>query len=89
LAQKYFLEQRLAALCEQEDLVAVHQTWIRINDFREGEMLANIYGYSEINDFDNAIFLVGTEHRRPIIDMINKKEIQEPSSIKWNFRYFH
>ncbi len=88
-AQKYFLEQRLAETYEQGELVAVHQTWIRINDFRESEMLNNIYKYSEINDFDNAIFLVGAEHRKPIIDMINKTENEKRVKINWNFRYFH
>jgi hypothetical protein len=89
LAQKYFSEQRLAEFFKEGDLVAVHQTWIRINDFREREMLNNIYKYSEINDFDKAIFLVGAEHRKPIIDMINKMEIEARVKMNWNFQYFH
>ncbi len=88
LAKKYFFEQRLAEGYKQGNLVSVHQTWIRINEFRERQMLANIYKYSELNNFDNAIFLVGAEHRKPIIDLTNQNEIEKEASINWNFRYF-
>jgi hypothetical protein len=51
-------------------------------------MVKNIYKYSEINDINDAIFLVGAEHRKPIIDMINNTEIANHKKINWNFGYF-
>lgn len=84
-SQKYFLEQRLA---EQENIVAIHQNWIRINDFRERQMLKNIYKHLELNAFNSVIFLVGAEHRKPIIDLINRKEIEGKVSVKWIFDIF-
>jgi predicted ATP-grasp superfamily ATP-dependent carboligase len=82
------LEQRLAEIYEQGHLVAVHQTWIRINDFRETEMLANIYNYSKAHDFENAVFLVGAEHRKPIMDCVNNK-VNSDQVINWDFQYFN
>jgi hypothetical protein len=84
-AQKYFLEQRLA---EQENIVAIHQIWIKINDIRERQMLKNIYKHLELNAFNSVIFLVGAEHRKPIIDLINRKEIEGKVSVKWIFDIF-
>lgn len=88
-AQKYFLEQALAQSYEQGQLVELHQTWIRINDFRESNMIANIYKYVERNKFYNAIFFIGAEHRKPIIDKIKQIALGEQTKINWDFRYFH
>lgn len=87
-AQKFFLEQKLAESYKQEGLVKLHQTWIQILDYRERQMLANIYRYKELQDFGNAIFLVGAEHRKPIIDLLDQKKVDGTAGIKWNLEYF-
>ena len=49
---------------------------------RENEMLENINSYVENNEFENAVFLCGSAHRKGIFNKIKvKKNIQ----LKWNF----
>lgn len=88
LAQKYFIEQEIAKSTYQEELVQIHQKWIGINDLREREMVSNICKYSEIHDFDMGVFLVGAEHRKPIIDYVRNKSTGWKGQCNWNFDYF-
>lgn len=59
----------------------VYKKWLNLLDKRENEMLENINSYVENNEFENAVFLCGSAHRKAIINKIKvKKNIQ----LKWN-----
>ncbi|HQW70395.1 MAG: hypothetical protein IPO45_17030 [Saprospiraceae bacterium] len=56
---------------------------------REMEMLKNTYNFSTQNQYRIAIFLVGTEHKRSIIDKVQVFEDKYDMKIKWNFNFFN
>ena len=59
----------------------VYKNWLNVLDNRENEMLENINSYVENNEFDNAVFLCGSAHRKAII---NKVKVNKNILIKWN-----
>ena len=52
-------------------------------DYRENVMLQNIYNYSKENQYNKAVFLIGAEHQRSIVQKI--KEHEKLSEIKLNW----
>ncbi len=46
-------------------------------------MLQNIYNYSKENQYNKAVFLIGAEHQRSIVQKI--KEHEKLSEIKLNW----
>lgn len=60
----------------------VYEKWLSFQDNRENEMVKNINSYAKNNEFENAVFLCGSAHRKTISNKIKeKKNIQ----LKWNF----
>lgn len=49
----------------------------------ENSMLRNIYSYCKKNQFDTAIFMCGSAHRKSIIEKIGKFNVLEEISLKW------
>lgn len=54
-----------------------------INHKREWEMLKNIYNYSTTNSFKNAILICGTDHRKGLLEKVNKNSFKENTTINW------
>jgi len=46
-------------------------------------MLQNIYNYSKDNQYNQAIVLIGSGHRKSIIEKIEKYKIQESIKLNW------
>lgn len=82
------LEEKSLKIINHRKLTQVHKTWLGIIDKRENEMVKNIYSYSSINEYERALFLVGAEHRKPIIDKIPKFEKNCKTKLNWKFKYF-
>ncbi len=61
---------------------------MNIKEDRENEMLKNIYSYCNQKKYENALFLVGAEHRWPLIEKISKLEKENELKLNWNFNYF-
>jgi hypothetical protein len=59
----------------------VYKSWLNVLDNRENEMLENINSYVENNDFENAVFLYGSAHRKAIF---NKIKMNKNIQLKWN-----
>jgi hypothetical protein len=55
-------------------------------DNRESAMLENIFNYSKGNQYNQAVFLIGAEHRKSIMQKIT--EHQKLSEIKLNWTMF-
>jgi len=66
-------------------LVEDYREWQLITESRDNEMLKNIYNYSKNNNFNNAIFIIGAEHRKSILDKIkNNNDL----TINWQLLKF-
>lgn len=52
---------------------------------REIEMLQNIYDYSKIHQYNQALFICGADHRKSIIQMIPEIEAREKLKLNWTF----
>jgi hypothetical protein len=53
---------------------------------RENEMLQNIYNYSKENQYNQAVFLIGAEHKKSIMKKIT--EYEKLSGIKLNWSMY-
>lgn len=79
--------QIIASSTNREELKSLYDLFRSINhDTREEAMLRNIYSYSRDNQFNKAVFLIGAEHRRSIMDRI--KTSQESSSLQLNWKLY-
>lgn len=52
-------------------------------DRYENEMLQNIYAYAQQNEFEIAIFMCGSAHRKSIIEKINMPKEKEGVNLIW------
>lgn len=52
---------------------------------REEEMLNNIYNFSDKHTYKQALFFIGSGHRKSIIDKIKRRNEQEDQKINWIF----
>ncbi|MBK9329324.1 MAG: hypothetical protein IPM95_08435 [Sphingobacteriales bacterium] len=85
LKRKYFLEKELVK--NNQNHSQTFNGWTNIHEYREREMIKKIYSYSKTNKDDCALFLVGAEHRSPIIAKIAMFEEKTKSKLDWNFNY--
>ena len=54
-------------------------------DNRENAMLQNIYNYSKGNQYSQAVFLIGAEHKRSIMQKITEYEKLSEIKLNWSF----
>jgi hypothetical protein len=87
LEKIHILEEEVVELLNDKMLSSAYESWQIITDSRDNEMIKNIYHYSKSHCYNNAIFIVGAEHRNSIINKIKKYNNGE-ISINWNFNYF-
>ena len=90
LERKLILENELVKSINHKILADRYSEWRKFNHDRENEMINNIYSYCNQKKYKNALFLVGAEHRLPIIEKISKREKENENELKlnWNFNYF-
>lgn len=53
-------------------------------DIYENEMLGNIYKYCENNQFNKAIFMCGSGHRKAIIEKTSNQTLNDRFNVKWD-----
>ena len=88
LELKKKLEAEILTDINLEILGQTYSRWIKFVQDRENAMIKNINSYYENSKFENAIFLVGTEHRKPIKDIVIELENRSKNDLTWNFDYF-
>ncbi len=88
LERKHFIEEIILQNINDEKLSQTYKDWLNLQDRRRDEMIKNINNYSDLNKYERALFLIGTEHRKPIMDKIPKFEIKNKRGLNWNFNYF-
>jgi hypothetical protein len=84
--QIMFLERTFLKRLNNQQFYKVYNNWLDLNDRREMEMIKNIY--NNIDGYNNALFLVGAEHRQPLINKISKFEPKHEMKLNWIFDYF-
>jgi hypothetical protein len=82
------LEELIIKNIDDGKLNQRYKEWLNVLDFRDNEMISNIYKYVEGNNCEKGLFLVGVEHRRQIIEKIPKFENNHHLKIDWNLNYF-
>jgi len=70
---------------DHEKLDQVYKNWIDEIENRENEMIRNIYNYMKPEKYERALFLVGAEHRKPIMQKIQEYESKETFKLNWTF----
>jgi pheromone shutdown protein TraB len=68
---------------QKNELSRIYQLFTLQDDIRENAMLKNIYNYSKENQFNQAVFLIGTAHKKSIMQKITKYEKQSEVKLKW------
>jgi len=82
------LEKSILKKMNHEKWLITYKRWEDIIERRENEMVKNIYNYCDRNKYTKAVFLIGAEHKKPIMDKILKFETQNKNDLNWNFNYF-
>ena len=67
----------------KEKLFQIRKSWNEHEEIRNNEMINNIYDYSKNNTYNAGLFLIGTAHRKSIIEKIQKHN--ESEKINWNY----
>jgi hypothetical protein len=88
LERKHSMEEDILRLINHDKLFKTYKVWTGIIDKREVEMIKNIYGYSALNKYDRALFLIGAEHKKPIMDKMPNSERINKQGLNWIFDYF-
>jgi hypothetical protein len=78
----HHIEENIIKNLNDVELFNRYKIWINNINEREIEMIQNIYNYSKENNFKNAIFTVGAEHKISII-----KKITDVKEEKINWKY--
>src|SRR6478609_514349 len=82
------LEKSILKKMNHQKWLMTYKRWEDIIERRENEMVKNIYNYCDRNKYTKAVFLIGAEHKKPIMDKILKFEKQNKNDLNWNFNYF-
>ena len=69
----------------KKGFIDAFEEWNRINEERENEMVSNIYNYCTENLFDKGLFMIGSAHRKSIINKIKIHTEKEKVRINWNY----
>jgi len=77
------IEEEVIRNLNDEKLSNAYKSWQLITDNRDNEMVKNIYHYSENHCYNNAIFIIGAEHRKSILDKIQEYERKNEFKINW------
>ena len=81
IMEKYLME----SMINKNQLIHIHNLLFEDQYNRDAAMLNNIYNYSKENSYDRAIFTVGAEHRKSIMQKIQEYEAKEQFKLNWTF----
>jgi hypothetical protein len=70
-------------------LFNIYKLFHEEHDNRENEMLQNIYNYSKENQYDQAVFLIGSAHRKSIVQKALEYEKINSPKLNWTFYGSH
>jgi len=79
----HIIEEEVLKNLNDKLLSDEYEKWKWITNNRDKEMLNNIYNFSKKNKFNNAIFIIGAEHRISIFNKIKDFNKNEKLKINW------
>lgn len=82
------VESKIVEEINNRQLNRIYKSFIKDMDYRDIIMLNTIYAYSEENDYNRAVFLVGAGHRSSIIRKIAEYQLKEKIKLNWTFLSF-
>jgi DNA-binding protein Fis len=63
----------------------IYKTFFEEQNYRENVMLDNIYAYSEANNYDQAVFFIGSAHRNSLLRKVKEYQLKEKIKLNWTF----
>lgn len=84
--EKKSIERNLIEfMMNKNQLFSLWNLFYEEQENRDKEMLRNIYSYSKENKYDRAVFMVGTGHRKSLMQKIEEYEEKEEFKLNWTF----
>jgi len=84
IEEKKSLEKDLIGFnLSNSKLFRIYQLFYEEQHSREHEIIKNIYNYSEINPYNQALLLLGSGHRKAIIEKVKIYEFQSQLKLNW------
>jgi len=85
LEQKEFLEKKImeSDIHKNRLLYLYNLFHLEQHENRETAMLNNIYNYSKANEYNQAVFLIGAEHKKSIMRKIRDSEELSETKLNW------
>ena len=84
IEQKKSLERSLIGFHVHKDrLLRIHDLFYDEQHNREHEIIKNIYNYSEKIEYNQALLLIGSGHRKTIFEKVKKNEYNSHVKLNW------
>ena len=86
VALRHELARALAS--SRVDQVTEHfELWSRFHDIREHAFLAGIQHYARQQSFQKAVLVVGSAHRQPLLDKLQREQYRDLAALQWEFSW--
>jgi hypothetical protein len=69
----------------KNELIRIYNLFHKEHDTREYGMLQNLYKYTNENDYNQAVFLLGYAHRKSMKQKIKEYKKTEMIQVNWTF----
>jgi hypothetical protein len=83
LEELHLIEENAVKNSNDNKLITDYNSWKSVSNARDIEMLNNIYEYSKMHEYNNAVFIIGAEHKKSIMKKINDYNKMDNIKIKW------
>lgn len=83
LEELSILKKSVLDIVNDERLFRINRLETESIDNREYKIIENIYNYSKENQYNKALLLIGSGHRKSIIEKIEKYKTQEDVKLNW------
>ena len=77
------MEKRIIEQLGENNLNETYKLWQTVSENRDKEMLKKIYDYTQENNYIKAIFIVGAEHKKSIMNKIIEFDLKYKIKINW------
>ena len=79
------LEQDIIEYSQDEVITDIYNRANRNIDIYENDIIENVYSYSAMNKYKNALMFIGSAHRKSIIEKIKKYNEKQDIKLNWAF----
>jgi hypothetical protein len=83
LEELHLIEENAIKNSNDNKLITDYNSWKSVSNARDTEMLNNIYEYSKMHKYNNAVFIIGAEHKKSIMKKIDDYNKMDNIKIKW------